>query len=197
MTQQDKTDTFDARWVRIMETTRWLFLRYGYAHTSTQAIANGARVSKATLYAYWSTKPDLFNSLILRESLHAFDDWLQRVESDPMGGTIGHMLADGMAAVSANPVLPVLYSRDSQTLGDLLRERGKKLTSQRYGMSLDFIRDLQDAHLIRADLPADHINHILTAISVGLVSVGELYDSARFPDFDAIATSLGEMIQRH
>lgn len=195
MTQQDKKDTFDARWVRIMETTRMLFLRYGYAHTSTKAIADGAHVSKATLYAYWPTKPDIFNSLILWESLHTFDDWLQRVESDPKGGTIGHMLAGGMAAVSANPVLYVLYSRDAQTLGDLLRERGAELTNQRYGMGLDFVRDLQDAHLIRADLSADHINHILTAISVGLVSVGELYDFARFPPFDALATSLGEMIQ--
>lgn len=195
MTQQDKKDTFDPRWIRIMEATRTLFLRYGYAHTSTKAIADGAHVSKATLYMYWSTKQDLFNSLILWESLHAFDDWLQRVESDPKGGTIGHLLADGMAAVSANPVLFVLYSRDAQTLGDLLRERGTQLTNQRYGMGLDFVRDLQDAHLIRTDLPADHIIHILTAISVGLVNVGELYDSAHFPAFDAIAASLGEMIQ--
>jgi hypothetical protein len=89
----------------------------------------------------------------------------------------------------------VLYSRDAETLGDLLRERGTQLTTQRYGMGLDFVRALQDEHLIRTDLPADHINHILTAISVGLVSVGELYDPAHFPAFDAIATSLGEMIQ--
>jgi AcrR family transcriptional regulator len=186
---------FDPRWVRILETTRTLFLRYGYTHTSMKAIADTAHVSKATLYAYWATKQALFNSLILWESLHTFDDWLQRVESDPKGGTIGHLLAQGMAAVSANAVLHVLYSRDTQALGDLLRERGTQLPTQRYGMGLDFIKALQDASLIRADLPANHINHILTAISVGLVNVGELYNPAHFPAFDALASSLGEMIQ--
>jgi len=100
-----------------------------------------------------------------------------------------------MLAVSANAVLHVLYSRDAETLGDLLRERGMQLTTQRYGMGLDFVKALQDEHLVRTDLPADHINYILTAISVGLVSVGELYDPAQFPAFEAIATSLGEMIQ--
>jgi len=159
------------------------------------AIADTAHVSKATLYAYWSTKQALFNSLILWESLHTFDDWLQRVESDPEGGTIGHLLAQGMAAVSANAVLHVLYSRDTQMLGDLLRERGTQLPAQRYGMGLNFIKALQDASFIRADLPANHINHILTAISVGLVHVGEWYNPAQFPTFDAFASSLGEMIQ--
>src|SRR5258708_10738437 len=155
-----------------------------------KAIADGAHVYKATLYSYWSTKQDLFNSLILWESLHTFDDWLQRIESDPKGGTIGHLLSHGMFAVSANAVLRVLYSRDAQTLGDALRQRGTQLTAQRYAMSLDFIKTLQDAHLMRTDLPAEHINHLLTAISVGLVRIGELYDSAYFPDFDTLAMSL-------
>lgn len=190
-----ENDAFDARWVRILETTRTLFLRYGYTHTSMKAIADTAHVSKATLYAYWSTKQALFNSLILWESLHTFDNWCQRVESDPKGGTIGHLLAQGMAAVSANAVLHALYSRDTQTLGDVLRERGTHLPTQRYGMGLDFVKALQDAALIRADLPADHINHILTAISVGLVNVGELYNPAHFPAFEALASSLGEMMQ--
>jgi len=192
---QDLNDTFDPRWVRIMDTTRTLFLRYGYAHTSTKAIADAAHVSKATLYAYWPTKQDLFNSLILWESLHTFDDWSQRVESDPRGGTIGHLLAQGMIAVSANAVLHVLYSRDAQTLGDVLRERETQFTTQRYGVGLAFIKALQVASLVRTDLSAEHINHMLTALSVGLISIGELYDAARFPTFDALATSLGAMIQ--
>src|SRR2546430_15182713 len=137
MTQPLQKDEFDQRWVRIVEATRTLFLRYGYMHTSMKAIADAAHVSKATLYAYWSTKQDLFNSLILWESLHTFDDWLLHVESDPKGGTIGRLLAHGMLAVSANAVLHVLYSRDAETLGDLLRERGTQLTTQRYGMGLD------------------------------------------------------------
>ncbi|MBA2680883.1 MAG: TetR/AcrR family transcriptional regulator [Ktedonobacteraceae bacterium] len=195
MVQDEKKNEFDPRWVRIVEATRVLFLHYGYDHTSMKAIADQARVSKATLYTYWSAKPDLFNSLILWESLRTFDDWLRRVESDLEGEKIGHVLAHGMAAVSANGVLRVLYSRDVQTLGDLLRERGTQLTTQRYNTGLDLIKILQKTGLVRTDLPAEHISYILTVISVGLVTVGELYDPTHFPDFDALATSLGEIIQ--
>lgn len=190
-----KRDDFEPRWIRILEVTRALFLRYGYTHASMKAIAEAAHVSKATLYEYWSTKEELFNSLVLWESLHTFDDWSQRVESDPKGGTIGHLLAQGMAAVAANPVLHVLYSRDAQTLGNLLREREGQLSKQRYATGLHLVKALQAASLMRTDLPAEHINHILTAISVGLVSIGELYDPAHFPAFEALAISLGEMIQ--
>lgn len=195
MEQHEKKNEFDPRWVRIIEATRTLFLRYGYVHTSMKAVADQAHVSKATLYAYWSAKPDLFNSLILWESLHTFDDLLRRVEFDPSGEKIGHVLAHGMAAVAANAVLRVLYSRDAQTLGDLLRARRTQLTARRYDMGLDLVKVLQAAGLVRTDLPAEHIGHVLTIISVGLVSVGEFYDPERFPDFDALAASLGEMIQ--
>ena len=195
MLEQTNKNGFDARWIRIMETTRKLFLRYGYVHTSMKAIADLAHVSKATLYDYWPTKQAMFNGLILWESLHTFDNWLQRVEADTRGGAIGHILAHGIAVLAANEVLRVLYSHEAHTLGEVLRERDAQFTDQRYIMGLDFVKVLQNAEVIRADLPAEHIHHMLTTISVGMVSVGEVYNPVHFPDLNTFADSLGEMIE--
>lgn len=51
----------------ILDAARALFLRDGYAATSTDAVAREAGVSKATLYARFRSKDDLFVAVVTRE----------------------------------------------------------------------------------------------------------------------------------
>jgi AcrR family transcriptional regulator len=51
----------------ILHVARELFRRNGYGQTSMDSIALAAKVSKATLYVYFSDKRDLFANIILQE----------------------------------------------------------------------------------------------------------------------------------
>ena len=53
----------------MLETARTLFLRDGYNATTMEGIASIARVSKATLYKYFSDKDELFLSLVREQRL--------------------------------------------------------------------------------------------------------------------------------
>ncbi|KWV48389.1 transcriptional regulator [Bradyrhizobium macuxiense] len=55
------------KWDAVFQTARRLFLVQGFSATSTDAIAKGAGVSKATVYAYFHSKEELFASLIMAE----------------------------------------------------------------------------------------------------------------------------------
>lgn len=65
----------------ILDAARELFLEQGYAATSMDAVARAAGVSKATVYACFTSKDELFASMVEREgtpriaALAAHPDW--------------------------------------------------------------------------------------------------------------------------
>lgn len=48
----------------ILKSASRLFVKHGYTHTSMDAIAENARVSKQTVYSYFSSKEQLFKRMI-------------------------------------------------------------------------------------------------------------------------------------
>jgi AcrR family transcriptional regulator len=49
---------------RIIESARALFLRYGFRHTSVNAIAEEAGIAKRTLYMYFPSKEAIFSAML-------------------------------------------------------------------------------------------------------------------------------------
>jgi AcrR family transcriptional regulator len=188
--------TSDPRRQRIVEAAQALLLSVGYDDATTNAIAQATHLSKATIYSWWASKEALFTELLGRETVRLLDDWMARVEADPDGGTVGALYRHGFLAVACNPLMLALYSRKSRVLGTFVRRRGPAIYTPRYLASRQMVRALQHAGVIRADLPADVVNHTLLLLQVGLVSIGEVFDPALFPPFEAVAQALGEVMQR-
>jgi AcrR family transcriptional regulator len=186
---------FDARQERILDAAAALFLRLGYTHTATGAIAARANISKATLYGHWPGKMQLFHALVVRESLRVLNAWEASILADPRGGGVGPFCAHGFRALAASPLLRALYTSDVATLGDLFRFRGPEIYTARYRESLAFVRQLQAKRIIRVDLPAETVNHLMQALSLGLVSVGELVDPTAVPDLDTFAATMAVALQ--
>ncbi len=51
----------------VVQAARRLFLEHGYGATSMEAVARAAGVSKATLYAHFASKAELFSAIIATE----------------------------------------------------------------------------------------------------------------------------------
>lgn len=66
----------------IIATALTLFLENGYAATSMEAVATAAAISKGTLYARYSTKPDLFRAIVA-DRLAAWSKAEQRLTDGP------------------------------------------------------------------------------------------------------------------
>lgn len=186
----------DPRRQRILEAAQSLLLTVGYDNATTTAIAAATHLSKATLYSWWESKESLFLEVMGHETVRLLDDWMARVEADPLGGTIAGFYRHSFLALMANPFMRTLYTRESQMLGTFVRRRGPAIYSPRYLASQELVRALQDVGMIRNDMPPDLINHILLLIQVGLVTMGEIFDQALFPSFEAVAQSLADLMQR-
>lgn len=67
---------------QIIGAARKLFLEHGYGETSMDAVVVESGVSKATVYAYFPTKKDLFAAVV--------DDFLVRYSSAELDKNLGH-----------------------------------------------------------------------------------------------------------
>jgi AcrR family transcriptional regulator len=185
----------DERAQRILAAATRLILHYGYDKTTMSDIAAAANVSKSTLYLYWQSKEELFRALLTRETLDVVDDWLQRVQADPQGGTLFGIYRHGFLALLAHPLMSALYTKESHVLGDYIRRRDPAAHVRPYSLNRLLVQRLQAAGLIRADVRTEVINHVLTLISIGLFSIGELLPPEQAPPFEEVTNALAEMVQ--
>jgi AcrR family transcriptional regulator len=188
--------TLDERGQRLLDIAARLILRFGYDKTTMQDIALEAAVSKATLYHYWRSKEKLFQALITRETLRVFDEWLERVQADPAGGTLFGIYRHGFLTLLAHPLMMAFYTKESFVLGDYVRQRGPAVYIRPYLLNRALVQQLQAVGLIRQDLRAEVMNHILMIISVGLFSVNELIPQEHAPPYEEVADALAGMVQR-
>lgn len=87
MTKSDNVE----REQRILKAAVDLFIHYGYDKTTVSDIARAAGVSKGAIYLHFKSKDDLFEGLLIREMTTHAEKWLELIEADPKGGTIGGM----------------------------------------------------------------------------------------------------------
>jgi AcrR family transcriptional regulator len=74
---------------QIMAAARVIFCEQGYGVASMDAIARAAGVSKATVYAHFTGKEDLFGQMIQRECLTRFRGFASLLVTDPIDPPTG------------------------------------------------------------------------------------------------------------
>lgn len=100
----------------ILDAARALFLRDGYAATSTDAVAREAGVSKATLYARFRSKDELFVAVVTREGAELVLSLDRTPERD-----IASDLRDVAVAASALLLSPAVLGMHRLVASDLDR----------------------------------------------------------------------------
>jgi AcrR family transcriptional regulator len=111
-----------------------LFLEHGYGATSMDAVARAAGVSKATLYAHFTNKADLFSAIVAAECARA----VPMVACQDVGGLpvaealfrIGRTLLDLLLSADALSVYRVVVAESPRfpELGRAFYQAGPMLT---------------------------------------------------------------------
>ncbi|PWR18766.1 TetR/AcrR family transcriptional regulator [Zavarzinia compransoris] len=108
-----------AKYEQVMAAASELFLDHGFAGTSMDAVARAAGVSKATVYAYFASKEDLFEAMVARGSAQRFAS-LMHPDLDSLD------LRDALSRV-AHEFLAVLTSAQSlKTMRAVMAEAGRR-----------------------------------------------------------------------
>ena len=96
------------RMQHIVAVARGLFMAHGFSATSMAAIAEAASIGKATLYANFTRKEDLFGAVVAAEGAMRGDALLDDESSLPLRETLSHV-AHGFVAVLLSPTNVAMY----------------------------------------------------------------------------------------
>ena len=160
-------------------------------------IAEEAGTSRRTVYLYFKGKEELFEALLFREYMQYAQTWLEHIEADPRGGTIGGFYRALFHAVNRRPLIAAMLRRDRRVIGNYLRKRDNLFARMEAGVNTaDFFQALQAAGAIRQDIDATVILHIVETLSYGQLTIGDFKPLDQFPPYDAVMAALADIMDR-
>lgn len=187
----------DERQEQILDAAAKVIIRLGYDKTTMKDIADEASVSRGTIYLYFKGKEELFEALLFREWLLYAQTWLDTIETDPRGGTMGGFLRATLSAVNSRPLIASVMRRDRSVLGNYLRKPDNRFAWLQSGsISADFIHALQEAGAVRPELDPQVTAHIIEVLGYGQLTIGDFKPAEQSPSFDAVMEMIADMVDR-
>lgn len=188
-----------ARADRILDAAASLIVHYGYDKTTVSDIAREAGVSKGAIYLHWESKEDLFEALLAREAIRLLDDVEARIDADPEGGTVPAIYRHGLEAMSGRPFMRALYTRDARVLGERYMRasspRPIQRRAHRFLFGQEYVRQMQDAGLLRGDLSPKMITFLISILSYGLFTIRTIIPGEESPPVEETFSAMAELIR--
>ncbi len=187
----------DERRRQILDAAAAVIIRLGYDKATMSDIAEEAGASRRTVYLYFKGKEELFEALLYREYMHYAQTWLEHIEADPRGGTLGGVYRALFHAVNRRPLIAAMLRRDRRVIGNYLRKRDNIFIQMMAGVNtLEFFRALQAAGAIRQDIDAAVILHIVEMLSWGQLTIEDFKPLDQFPPYDVVMEALADIMDR-
>lgn len=183
-----------ARETQILDAATDLLIRYGYDKMTMDDLAEAAQVSKGALYLHFSSKQALIDALIQRELERALADFALRL-GRVQQVTLAELFRSSTLTLASNPVMRAMMNRDRRVLGDYLRRASQLPIMQQYtSFSADFMRQLQQAGLVRQDISAEVLAHLLLALRYGLFVIQDFAPQHEPPPIELVGDGLVKLL---
>lgn len=193
---QKDVDERQLREERLLDAAAALLVRWGYRKTTIDDVAREAGVGKGTIYLHWKDKNDLFRAAIWREQQRYSEDVQRRIAADPEGGLLHRITTHGMLAALASPLVAAIIRGKSDIFNGFLGDFDPGFLNQLVGDADAYFVQLQQAGLIRADIPASTITYLLTALKVGIINSPDIIGQEHLPSMEQLSEVLSDLIRR-
>lgn len=194
--RQPESDERKLREERILDAATTLLVRWGYRKTTIDDVAREAGVGKGTIYLHWKDKNELFRAAIWREQQRYGEEIQRRIAADPEGGLLHRITIHGMLATLNNPLMAAIIRGKSDIFNGFLGAFDPVSLNQLVGDTDAYIIQLQQAELIRSDIPASVITYLLTVLKVGIINSPDLISKEHLPSIEELTEALSDLIRR-
>src|SRR2546427_4679462 len=193
---QPESDERKLREERILDVATTLLVRWGYRKTTIDDVAREAGVGKGTIYLHWKDKNELFRAAIWREQQRYSEEVQRRIAADPEGGLLHRVTTHGMLASLSNPLMAAIIRGKSDIFNGFLGAYEPGFLNELVGDADAYFDQLQQAGLIRADIPASIITYLLTALKVGMINSPDIISQEHMPSMEQLTEALSDLIRR-
>ena len=190
----------EKRQQRILDAAVNLFIHYGYDKTTVSDVAREAGVSKGAIYLHFESKDALLEGVIAREMTIYAEQWFELIEQDPKGGTIGSMYKNSLYALNSSAFMAAIFKQDKRVLGNYLRKPGNLFWAMRdkqeQSARFVFVKMMQEAGVMRQDIDAKIIAHIMDMLAFGLVGMGDFLAKEKMPPVEDVIEGIAIIMDR-
>lgn len=194
--RQPVLDERKLREERLLDAATTLLVRWGYRKTTIDDVAREASVGKGTIYLHWKDKNELFRAAIWRERQRYNEEVQRRIAADPEGGLLHRVATHGMLAVLSNPLVAAIIRGKPDIFNGFLGAYDSAFLNQLVGDADAYFAQLQQAGLIRADIPTSVITYLLTAIKIGIIHSPDIISQEQLPGMEQLTEALSDLIRR-
>jgi AcrR family transcriptional regulator len=113
------TEASMSREARILDAAGELLLAFGYRKVTVDDVARRAGVGKGTVYLHWSSKLELFATVLVREAAALTAAQLERLRADPAEVQLHRTMRSLYLLVMRRPLARAFYTGDAELLGAL------------------------------------------------------------------------------
>lgn len=186
----ERPQTIIDRADRILDAAGALLQRLGYRKVTIEDIARQADIGKGTVYLHWRTKEQLFQALLVRESIDLLVELLAQLRADPAEALPHRFSRSSYLATMRRPLMLALTTGDVEVLGKL---RAGSLEGQHRLAVAHYFRFMIDRRLLRGDVP--HLEYAMHAVISGFFLCDELDPQGAELDPAAKADALAHTIR--
>ena len=155
---------------QLLEVAADLFVRHGFRGTTTAELAKSAGVTEPILYRHFTSKLDLFITLIDELGVDLIDRWTEALESvsDPMD-RLGILLGESPGKHQRVPseyriiLQAIIESGNEPAIVSAVRRQ----TSRLHSFVVTELRNLQVRNAVRDDEPASALAWLIIEIALG------------------------------
>lgn len=181
---------------RILDAAGTLLVRWGFRKTTIDDVAREAGVGKGTIYLHWKDKNELFRAAIMRASQRITNDVAQRLADDPEGGQFHRLWSHGMIATLSDPLMAALMLGKSDIFYGLMDTLDQQTRDQLVSNADEYVAQLQQAGVIRADLPVSVITFLMSALKLGIIQVSEAVYQENIPSNEQLTDAISDLMRR-
>lgn len=160
----------------------------GFETLTIDRLADAAGVTRARLVELFGSLEEALVVMLNREFTGIYVSMVDHIERDPEGGRLSRLYYYTLAAVYERPLARTLYTVDREAMNSILRNAKSYGYIPGVGVRADLIENMQRIGMVRRDVDAGTVSHMLTIFSAGLAL------TAPHDDLDRIVRGVTDLL---
>ncbi len=184
---------------RILDAAGELLLTFGYRKVTIDDVARRAGIGKGTVYLHWTSKLELFATVLIRDGAAIVVEQLAALRADPAEIRLHRTMRGLFLLVMHRPLARAFYTGDTELLGALGTDTkiGLQVAADKAAMMPRYLAVLHE-HGLLADDPATDpgLTYRLSAAVTGFFLLERLVPAAVDIDLEGKADAVATTVRR-
>jgi AcrR family transcriptional regulator len=173
---------------RLLDVASDIVVHGGFETLTLESLADAAGVSHAEVHGVFENIEEALVLMLNREFTGIYVSMVDHIERDPDGGRLSRIYYYTLVGVYERPLARVLYTIDRDAMNRIMRNANGYRYVPGVGVRADLIESMQRVGMVRRDVDAGTVSHMLTIFSAGLAL------TAPHEDIDRIVRGVTDLL---